>query len=135
MQDRFEIRELIENWVVWRDAGEWARFATLWHDDGWMVATWFQAPARDFIVGGRAAFERGIKVLHSLGGSSIDVRGNRAVANTKMEIRQRGKVHGVEVDVFCQGRFVDALEKRDGVWGLVLRQPVYGTRCDACRRS
>lgn len=25
----------------------------------------------------------------------------------------------------CQGRFIDALEKRDGRWGIVLRQPVY----------
>ena len=125
MQDRFEIRELIENWAVWRDAGEWDRFATVWHDDGWMMTTWFQAPASDFIARSRSAFERGLKVLHLLGGSSIDVAGDRAVAHTKMEILQRAEVHGVEVDVRCQGRFVDALEKRDGRWGLVLRQPVY----------
>jgi SnoaL-like domain len=125
MQDRFEIRELIENWAVWRDAGDWDRFATVWHDDGWMMTTWFQAPARDFIARSRAGFENGLKVLHLLGGSSIEVTGDRAVAHTKMEIIQRAEVHGVEVDVRCQGRFVDALEKRDGRWGLVLRQPVY----------
>ena len=28
------IRELVENWVVWRDAGDWERFRTVWHDDG-----------------------------------------------------------------------------------------------------
>ena len=125
MQDRLLIRELIENWAVWRDAGEWDRFATVWHDDGWMMTTWFQAPARDFIAHSRKAFETGLRVLHNLGGSSIDVSGDRAVAHTKMEIIQRAEVHGVEVDVRCQGRFVDALEKRDGRWGLVLRQPVY----------
>jgi hypothetical protein len=27
--DRQEIRELIENWVVWRDAGDWERFRTV----------------------------------------------------------------------------------------------------------
>jgi len=27
--DRFAIRELIENWAVWRDAGDWERFATV----------------------------------------------------------------------------------------------------------
>ena len=125
MQDRHEIRDLIENWAVWRDAGEWDRFATVWHDDGWMMTTWFQAPARDFIARSRKAFEGGLRVLHNLGGSSIDVRGDRAVAHTKMEITQRAEVHGVEVDVRCQGRFVDALEQRDGRWGIVLRQPVY----------
>ena len=125
MQDRFLIRELIENWAVWRDAGDWDRFATVWHDDGWMMTTWFKAPAADFIARSRSAFEKGLKVLHKLGGMSIDVVGNRAVAHTKMEIIQRAEVHGVEVDVHCQGRFVDALERRDGRWGIVLRQPVY----------
>ncbi len=119
------IRELIENWVVWRDAGDWDRFATVWHDDGWMMTTWFQAPARDFIARSRAGFENGLKVLHLLGGTSVEVVGSRAVAHTKMEIIQRAEVHGVEVDVRCQGRFVDALENRGGRWGIVLRQPVY----------
>jgi len=38
--DRLAIRDLIENWVLWRDAGEWERFRTVWHDDGYMMATW-----------------------------------------------------------------------------------------------
>jgi hypothetical protein len=31
----------------------------------------------------------------------------------------------VLVDVVCTGRFYDFLEKRDGSWGFVLRQPIY----------
>ena len=34
-------------------------------------------------------------------------------------------MHGVVVDVACTGRFYDFLAKRDGRWGLVLRQPIY----------
>lgn len=123
--DRLEIRELLENWVVWRDAGDWERFATVWHDDGRMIATWFQAGAAEFIIGCRRSFEAGMIGLHCLGGTSIDLNGSRAVAQTKMQIVQRGQVHGVVVDVTCLGRFVDALEKRDERWGIVLRQPVY----------
>ena len=125
MVDRLEIRELLENWVVWRDAGDWERFATVWHDDGRMIATWFQAGATEFIAGCRRSFDTGIIALHCLGGTSIDVKGARAISQTKMQIVQRGQVHGVTVDVTCLGRFVDALEKRDGRWGIVLRQPVY----------
>ena len=123
--DRMLIRELLENWVVWRDSGEWDRFATLWHDDGRMIATWFQAPAAEFIARSRRAFESGVVVLHMLGGSSIDVDGARAIAQTKMQIIQHGRIDEVEVDVCCYGHFVDALERRDGRWGLVQRQPVY----------
>ena len=128
IEDRLAIREMIENWIVWRDAGDWDRFATLWHDDGWMVATWFEAPASDFIARSRAAFEKGLQVMHVLGGTSIRFSGGagtRAVTQCRMEIIQRGVVHDIEVDVSCHGRMVDAWEKRNGCWGLVHRQPVY----------
>lgn len=123
--ERLAIRELIENWVVWRDAGDWDRFRTVWHDDGWMMATWFQGPAEEFIRVSKEGFERGVSILHFLGGSSIELAGARAFAQTKMTISQRGQIHGVVCDVVCTGRFCDFLEKRDGRWGIVLRQPIY----------
>ena len=123
--DRAAIRELIENWALWRDGGEWDRFAGLWHPDGWMAATWFQAPAGDFIARSRAAWAGGLTVFHILGGTTVDVAGDRAVAETRMQIVQRAPVHGIEADVTCLGRFWDALERVDGRWLLRLRQPVY----------
>jgi len=123
--DRLAIRALIENWAVWRDAGDWERFATCWHDDGYMMATWCQAPAAEFIKASREGWAKGVSILHFLGGHSADIAGNRAIAQTKMTISQRAKVHGVLVDVVCTGRFYDFLEKRDGRWGVVLRQPIY----------
>jgi SnoaL-like domain len=123
--DRQEIRELVENWVVWRDAGDWERFRTVWHDDARMMATWFQGPAAEFIRVSREGFERGVRILHFLGGTSVDVNGTRAIAQTKMTITQRAAVHEVVCDVVCTGRFYDFLERRDGVWGVVLRQPIY----------
>ena len=123
--DRTAIRDLLECWVIWRDGGEWDRFATLWHPAGWMAATWFQAPAADFIARSRAAWEGGLCVYHLLGGSAIDLAGERAVAETRMQIIQRAPVHGVEADVTCLGRFCDALERVEGRWLLRVRQPVY----------
>jgi hypothetical protein len=123
--EKLIIRELVENWAVWRDSGDWERFATVWHDDGVMMATWFQGPARDFIRVTQEGWAKGVSILHFLGGSSVDLRGNRSVAQTKMTISQRGLVQGVLCDVVCTGRFYDFLEKRSGRWGLVLRQPIY----------
>jgi len=123
--DRIAIRELVENWVVWRDAGDWERFARVWHDDGRMMATWFQGTASEFIRVSREGFARGVRILHFLGGTSIDLEGDRAIAQTKMTISQRASVDGVMCDVVCTGRFYDFLEKRSDRWGLVLRQPIY----------
>ena len=75
---RQAIRDLVENWVVWRDAGDWERFRTVWHEDGRMMATWFQGPADEFIRVSSEGFDRGVRILHFLGGTSIDVEGDRA---------------------------------------------------------
>ncbi|MGO4714161.1 nuclear transport factor 2 family protein [Bradyrhizobium sp. 2TAF24] len=123
--DRTAIRELIENWALWRDAGLWDRFATVWHDDGWMSATWFQGPATEFIRVSKEGWDKGVSILHFLGGMTIELSAYRAIAQTKMTISQRGPVHGVECDVVCTGRFFDFLEKRHGKWGVVRRQPIY----------
>jgi hypothetical protein len=128
MSDRdntLAIRDVVENWALWRDSGDWDRFSTVWASDGYMTATWFQGPAADFINVSRQGFEDGVRILHFLGGTSIDVRGKRAIAQTKMTINQRARVHGVEVDVVCTGRFYDFFEKRDQEWKIVRRQPVY----------
>ena len=123
--EKLAIREIVENWAIWRDAGDWERFRTVWHDDGWMTATWFQGPAAKFIEVSKAGFERGVSILHFLGGSSVDVKGDRAVAQTKMTINQRAPVDGVLVDVVCTGRFYDFFAQRAGRWGIVRRQPIY----------
>lgn len=125
LRDRLEIRDLLENWVVWRDAGHWERFRSVWHADGRMMATWFQGSADEFIRVSKEGWEKGVSILHFLGGTSIDLSGDRAIAQTKMTISQRGRIGDIVCDVVCTGRFYDFLEKRRGAWGLVLRQPIY----------
>ncbi len=125
LADRIALRELVENWAVWRDAGDWERFRTVWHDDGVMMATWFQGPADDFIRVTKEGWAKGVSILHFLGGSSVDLAGDRAIVQTKMTISQRGDVSGVLCDVVCTGRFYDFIERRAGRWGMVLRQPIY----------
>lgn len=122
---RLRVRELIENWAVWRDQGDWARFRTCWHDDGWMMATWFQGPAEKFIEASVAGWNKGVSILHFLGANSVDLAGKRAISQTKMTISQRAQVEGVWCDVVCTGRFYDFVEERGGRWGIVLRQPIY----------
>lgn len=124
-EDKREIRQVVENWVLWRDAGDWERFAQVWHEDGWMTATWCQGSAQQFIEASREGFNKGVNILHFLGGWTCDIAGNRAISQTKMIINQRDQIDGVLVDAVCTGRFYDFFEKRDGLWAIVRRQPIY----------
>lgn len=125
LQDELYIRRMVERWAVWRDAGDWERFASVWHPDGVMMATWFQGPFREFIRVTREGWDKGVSILHFLGGSAIEVAGDRAIAQTKMTISQRGMVDGVLCDVVCTGRFHDFVVRHDGEWKLLHRQPIY----------
>jgi hypothetical protein len=123
--EKQRIREVVENWVVLRDSGQWEKFKSVWHSDGVMMATWFQGHYEEFIKVSIEGWNKGVSILHFLGGCSVDVNGDRAIAQTKMTITQRGPVDGVMCDVVCTGRFYDFMEKREGRWGVVLRQPIY----------
>jgi hypothetical protein len=122
---RLAITEVVNNWALWRDAGHWERFSTVWAENGWMSATWFQGPAEEFIKVSKAGFEKGVSILHFLGGTSVDIKGQRAIASTKMTISQRGLCDGIKVDVVCTGRFYDFFEEKNSVWKIVRRQPIY----------
>ena len=123
--DRLAIRDVVESWVLARDSANWDWFREQWHDDGYMMATWFQGPKEDFIRVSREGFEKGVNILHYTGASQATVAGTRAISQTRMTIMQRGEVDGVLCDVAYTGRFYDFLDKRDDRWGIVLRQPIY----------
>ena len=123
--DRLAIREVVGNWVLWRDSADWDRFATVWHPEAWMTATWFQGSAKDFIEVSREGFNKGVNILHFLGGWTCEIAGDRAISQVKMTIHQRAPLDGVPVDVACIGRFYDFFEKRQGRWAIVRRQPIY----------
>ncbi len=122
---KLRIRDVIENWVIWRDSGDWERFKTVWHGGARMHATWFQGSAEQFIANARQSWGRGGVSCHFLGGTAIELKGTRAIAQTKMKIDTRGKVDDVVCDIVATGRFFDFFEQRDGRWAILLRQPIY----------
>jgi hypothetical protein len=117
LADRLAIRDVVETWANARDSRDWEAFRACWHDDGYMMATWFQGPKEDFIRVSQEGAARGVNILHFTGGVRItlappSVTPPRAIAQTRMTIMQRGPVDGVLCDVACTGRFYDFFEKR-----------------------
>jgi hypothetical protein len=113
--EKADIRELIESWVVWRDMGEWERLRKIWHSDGRMAASWREGTADEFIEANRQGWDRGLDILHQLGGSVVMLSetGDRALTLTKMVISQRAEIHGTLCEVAAQARHFDRLDTVD----------------------
>jgi hypothetical protein len=123
--DEEAIRAVVQRWAVARDAGLWGALLDTWHPDGRMHTTWCKATAAEFVEAVRGAFESGLVVHHYLGGTMVEVSGDRAIAQSKTTIANRVTLDGVECDLLCWGRFYDFFERRDGRWAIVLRLPIY----------
>lgn len=123
--DQLRIRKVIDDWAVWRDSAQWDRLLGTWHEGGRIVTTWFQGPAPEFVDRCRASWEAGSVGHHVQGNSSVDVAGDRAVAQTRLLLCVRGRVQDIMCDCTCTARFYDFFEQRDERWALVMRQPIY----------
>ena len=125
---QLEIAQLMQNWGNWRDAGDWENLKTCYTPDATMVTTWFDGPAEGFIdssIQMRAKQPKDRGVHHCIGGTTSQVHGNRATAETRITIFLRGVVHGKVVDVTVFGRFFDLLLKTQVGWRMQRREPIY----------
>jgi hypothetical protein len=123
--DKHDIAEVVQSWALWRDTGDWAKLRTAFHKDGVMTATWFTGTADEFIARCKAAWDKGSKSGHFIGGTVARLNGTKAIAESRLILHTRGLVDGVEVDVTCFGRFYDRFVKDAGVWSILRRNVVY----------
>lgn len=123
--DRIAIREVIESWAIWRDTGDFDRLATCFHPDGRMTATWFQGSKDLFIERAKASWARGNMSSHILGAISIDLAGNRAIAQTRVTLAAREEIEGALYDIACIGRMYDFFEQREDRWAISERRLTY----------
>jgi len=124
MHDKQDIAELIQNWGFWRDQGQWEKLATTFHPEGTIHVTWFKGRFTDFIAASKEMRKTRRGSKHEIGGSRIELRGHRALAETNVRIMGRRELHGVECDSTAWSRFYDFFEKRDR-WAICRRVAVY----------
>ncbi len=124
MNDKEQIAELIRHWGFWRDQGQWDKLATTFHPQGTIHVTWFKGTFTDFIAASKEMRKTRRGSKHEIGGSRIEVRGNRALAETNVRIMGRRELHGVECDSTAWSRFYDFLEKRER-WAICRRVALY----------
>lgn len=61
---------------------------------------------------------------HHISNVQVEVKGNRALAESHYFAHHRRKASedGIEQDAFYEGRYVDILERREGVWKILYRR-------------
>ena len=123
--DRAAITQVTQEWGLARDAGRWDRLRACYTSDAVMHTTWFVGPASEFVERSMAAARAGARVQHFIGATTMDLRDDKAVVETRMVLMVRGQLDGVEVDATCWGRFHDRFVKREGQWRILKRVPVY----------
>jgi len=125
LQDQLEISALMQSWALARDCGDWDKLLASSHPGATITTTWFDGAFDAFVESCRAAWAKGSRSQHFLGGTAAQIRGRRAIAQTRMSINVRSRLDGIEVDAICHGRFFDRVEKREGAWRIVKRSVIY----------
>jgi len=123
--DRAAITQVVQGWGLARDTGRWELLRSFHTHDATVQTTWFVGSATEFVERSRQAFDAGAKVQHFIGAATIELRGDRAVAETRMVLQVRAAVHGVSVDVTCHGLFHDLFVRNAEGWRIQQRVPVY----------
>jgi SnoaL-like domain len=123
--DKILCGELIQTWGFARDQGKWDDLAAIFHPGGEIAVSWFRGPYPEFIEHCRRNFGRGTESKHQLWPARVQVNGARATSETSVAILVRQTIEGILVDLTSYGRFLDRLERRDGVWRMVERTALY----------
>jgi hypothetical protein len=123
--DKLAISEVVQSWALWRDTGNWDGLRQAFHPDGTMTATWFTGGVEDFIAGSQRAWAAGSRSMHFMGGTVVQLKGAKALAQSRVILTVRDVVDNVEVDVTCYGRFHDRFVKSAEGWRILQRGAVY----------
>lgn len=123
--DHEEIKHVIAQWALCRDTGRWEALRSLYTPDATMQTTWCDCSASEFIDRSIVSFEKKTKVQHFVGASTIELRGSRAIAETRVVLLLRALIGEIEVDVTCHGRFYDLFVKTNSEWRIQKRVPIY----------
>ncbi|MCX5535797.1 nuclear transport factor 2 family protein [Streptomyces sp. NBC_00006] len=124
LQDRQDIADLMTGWIH-RDKGQWDRLRELFHPGARIEITWFEGPAAEFVDASSRMAATDLRTKHLITSPSVtfSADGTRAVAETNAVIvAENGRL-----GLGCNGhnRFMDRIERRDGVWRIVDRKSVY----------
>ncbi len=110
---------------IHRDLGEWDRLRDLFHPEARIEITWFEGPAHDFVDASARMGSSDFRTKHLITAPVVafSADGAHAVSETNAVIIGEN----ARIGLGCAGhnRFIDRMERRDGVWRILDRKSVY----------
>ncbi|MDN2578580.1 nuclear transport factor 2 family protein [Aquibium sp. ELW1220] len=126
VSDTLRVIQLIQAWGFHRDQGSWADLADTFTVDGSIAVTWFCGRHGDFIERCRATHkERSPRGKHLIGVPVVRLAGDKAVAETNVQILGRVSLDGIAVDNTSHARFLDRLVRTGSGWRIARRDAIY----------
>jgi hypothetical protein len=136
LEDRAAIAALINDWTFHRDQGAWDELLEIFHPDGTISLSWYDGPYAGFVEASRELAQRSpTRTKHLAGAPRIQLRGDRALAETNLVIMLRAATPAGEIDTTSYARLYDQVERRQGRWRILRRSLIYERdRADAVDR-
>ncbi|NLU83187.1 nuclear transport factor 2 family protein [Rhodococcus sp. HNM0569] len=133
--DKQAIHEVVMRYCRGIDRLDFDLVRSAYHPDGIDHHTGFDGPVDDFVAWVAPKLRAIGGTMHHVGNHLVELRGDHAVSETYCTAAHWGGGDGIGMVDFTSGcRYVDLMERRDGVWAIAERWAVREwTRSDAGR--
>jgi ketosteroid isomerase-like protein len=125
--DKDEIRELTYRFARGVDRRDWELVRSCYHDDATDRHGVFDGPVDAYVSWAAENMPKfADHSTHHVSNGLIEVEGDVAFSESYVLAAHRyTREDGAQADCLCGARYVDHLERRGGVWGIVTRQLVW----------
>jgi hypothetical protein len=127
--DRSEIVNLISKSIITRDSGLWDQLAECYHSEAEFTSSWYKGKPADFFkVASRkldAARKEGGEQKHVTSNHWIEIKGDRAIAESDLILFMRRAIKGVELDFATWSRRLQLMAREKGEWKIYRRWVIY----------
>ena len=121
--DKHKISEVVSNWAFYRDQRAFDKLKTCFHPDATIQVSFYSGSADGFIQ--KIKMSKKGNVKHLVGNIRIELKGERAIAESNTTVMLRRRFFDIEADLTCYLRFFDLFEKRDTIWRIADRTGIY----------
>jgi ketosteroid isomerase-like protein len=124
--DKEEIRELTYRFARGVDRHDWDLVRSCYHDDANDFHGVFDGAVADYVAWMSENLPKiAERTTHHVSNGLIELHGDVAFCESYVFASHRYARDGAKADCLCGARYVDRLERREGVWRIVTRQLVW----------